>query len=112
MDLIIDKRLKVARGVPEALAQRELMGEWQRRWNESDKGRWTFTLIPDIETWINRKGGELTFEVTQFLSGHGSFGSYLARIGKGRPDCTQYGVADTPEHTFFNCEKWGMEREG
>lgn len=48
-DLTIASKLKVARGIPAAEAEEELSSTWQRRWEESSRGRWTFSLIPEVE---------------------------------------------------------------
>ncbi|XP_046869253.1 uncharacterized protein LOC124461839 [Drosophila willistoni] len=51
--------------------------------------QWTFRLIPDLKMWFNRKHGEVTFELTQILSGHGCFGEYLYRFGhQASAECT------------------------
>uniref|UniRef100_A0A182N8J9 Uncharacterized protein n=1 Tax=Anopheles dirus TaxID=7168 RepID=A0A182N8J9_9DIPT len=42
-------------------------------WDCSTKGRWSYTLIPDIAAWTGRKHGEMDFFMTKFLSGHGCF---------------------------------------
>ena len=55
--------------------------EWQRRWDLTEDGRWTDRVLPDIEEWISRKHGFVTFHLTQVLTGHGCFRSYLHRIG-------------------------------
>ena len=63
-------------------------------------------------------GGELTekiqvdFFVTQFLSGHGYYLAYLHRMGKvADSDCLYCpGIADTAEHTFFECDRWNVQR--
>lgn len=40
-------------------------------------------ILPNLENWMNRGWGGVNFHVTQFLTGHGCFGSYLHRIGGG-----------------------------
>ena len=57
---------------------------WQEGWKNSknDKGKWTRRLITDIKPWYFRTHGELTYELTQVLTGHGSFQDFLYRIGK------------------------------
>jgi len=42
---------------------------WQAAWNNSSKGRWTHQLISSIESWVNRKHGQVDFYLTQALSG-------------------------------------------
>lgn len=88
---------------------------WQHKWssNNTNKGKWTRSLIPDIRRWYNRPHGELTFELTQALTGHGCFQSYLFRIGKKlSPTCVHCneGVEDEARHTIFVCRKFIQER--
>uniref|UniRef100_A0A2S2P557 Retrovirus-related Pol polyprotein from type-1 retrotransposable element R1 n=1 Tax=Schizaphis graminum TaxID=13262 RepID=A0A2S2P557_SCHGA len=85
---------------------------WQRRWDSSEKGRWTQRLIPDIRRWINRRHGEVNFHLTQALSGHGCFAEYLRRFGKlGSAECWYCGHAcDDAYHTFFACDAWYTRR--
>lgn len=95
-----------------ALERASTMIEWQRRWDSSEKGRWTYRLIPSIEKWINRQHGEVNYYLTQLLSGHGCFGAYLYRFKHtDTPDCpvckdTQEDV----EHIFFQCPRFENTR--
>nr|AMS38363.1 hypothetical protein [Bactrocera tryoni] len=86
---------------------------WQERWNSSSKGRWTHRLIPDIHSWIDRRHGDLDFHLTQILSGHGCFRSYLFRfhndISPNCPTCTEY-IEDS-EHVLFYCPRFSNTRE-
>ena len=50
----------------------------------SDKAQWTKKLISNISTWNERKFGEVNFQLTQFLTGHGSFGTIYISIGYAR----------------------------
>lgn len=86
--------------------------QWQAEWEVSQKGRWTYKLIPNINMWIKRKHGEVNFYLTQILSGHGNFGSYLCKIGKREVAECRYCAEpnDTPEHTMFACPRWEQER--
>jgi len=58
----------------------DMMRKWQDLWESSTTGRWTFKLIPYIQKWVERTHGDVNFQLTQVLTGHGSFGSYLQRI--------------------------------
>ncbi|KRF98317.1 uncharacterized protein Dwil_GK28184 [Drosophila willistoni] len=96
-----------------AAARRASMEEWQRRWSTSTKGRWTHRLIPNLTDWLSRQSGEVTFELTQILSGHGCFRSYLHRFGKdSSPECTlcRNGMIEDPEHVIFSCPRFSAER--
>ncbi|CAH2245052.1 jg17449 [Pararge aegeria aegeria] len=48
--------------------------------------------IPNFEVWLSRKSGNVTFRLTQVLTGHGCFGEYLCRIGcEATQKCHQEG---------------------
>ena len=69
------------------------LAKWHKKWEqETGKAKWTKKLIPDVRKWVNRKDGEITFRLTQFLSGQEAFGKYKEKIGKA-------------EHAIFLCEK-------
>lgn len=93
--------------------RQEMIEKWKLKWqNEVNKGQWTKKLIPDIEEWINRKHGKLTYETSQFLTGHGSFGSYLYKIKKVRNETCMYceNPKDNPEHAIFQCPRFLEQR--
>lgn len=85
---------------------------WQQEWDNTVKGRWTHGLIPNIWTWLNRRHGEINFQLTQFLSGHGCFRQYLHKYGHASsplcPECDN--VEETPEHVVFDCPRFESER--
>lgn len=88
------------------------VASWQARWTSSSKGRWTYTLIPNVEAWYNRKHGNINYYLTQFLSGHGCFRSYLHRFGHDSsqfcPQCID--SVEDPLHVFFVCPRFDRER--
>ena len=88
------------------------MERWQAEWDASEKGRWTYKLIPNISTWVNRRHGEVNFILTQFLSGHGCFREYLHRFGNAEsPLCPTCGQAvETVEHVVFICPRFQSTR--
>lgn len=65
-----------------------------------------------MRTWVGRGHGQMDYFLTQALTGHGCFGTYLTRIKKV-PDssCRYCGETDTPKHTLFHCRKWVNHRE-
>lgn len=84
---------------------------WQNRWNESQKGRWTFRLIPNVKDWADRKHGELNYHFTQFLTGHGGYRKYLHRFGHDEsPLCPTCGEDEDVEHVVFECPRFQEER--
>ncbi|XP_052561918.1 uncharacterized protein LOC128092324 [Culex pipiens pallens] len=99
------------RGIREA-ARAESLARWQREWDTTEKGRWTHRLIPSVSTWVSRRHGEVTFHLTQFLSGHGCFRKYLHRFGHAESplcsDCVD--CEKTPEHVVFGCPRFEAAR--
>jgi hypothetical protein len=68
-------------------------------------------LIPEIQKWTGREHGNVDFHLTQVLSGHGCFSSYLKRIGKSVTDkCWYCDERDDAEHTLFRCPQWDGNR--
>ncbi|KAJ8913042.1 hypothetical protein NQ315_002058 [Exocentrus adspersus] len=82
--------------------------EWKRRWEEDeDTAQWTRTIISDLEAWVTCPHRRAEYFLTQFLSGQGSFNSYLCRIGKKESDvCDQCQESDTLEHVMFHCPQF------
>lgn len=85
---------------------------WQHEWQGHKKGRWTYRLIGDVETWNKRNFGNLDFHLSQLLSGHGCFGQYLHRFGKlPEAKCVDCGeTIDDVEHALFRCDRWWINR--
>lgn len=85
---------------------------WQARWSGDDWGRWTYRLIPDVIKWSNRRHGELNFDLSQFLTGHGCYRQYLHRFNLDDtpycPTCKDF--EESPEHVMFQCQRFNLER--
>jgi len=112
--LLAEERQKIHGGILKSVARDQLMNRWQTAWNNSAKGRWTYRLITELAPWLNRKHGEVSFHLSQVLTGHGCFGEYLHRFGKAASDrCALCGVApDGAEHAVFQCDafhQWRVE---
>lgn len=88
------------------------INEWQSRWDMTEKGRWTYKLIGNVKTWVERKHGETDFYLTQFLTGHGCFREYLFKYGHDDgTDCSFCGDGrESVQHIFFTCPKYEVER--
>lgn len=119
IDLLAQERKTIYTRVPEisrkeaaAESRRWSLETWQERWNSEHRGRWTARLIPQLDVWLNRNHGEVNYYITQFLSGHGYFRSYLYKMGKLiNPQCKHCEAEeDTVNHTFFECDVGAMER--
>ena len=59
---------------------------------ERTEGRWTVRLIPNLREWIDyQRGGEVNYNLIQFLSGHDNFNAFLCRMKKVKTSTCQYG---------------------
>jgi len=70
------------------------------------------SIQPVLETWVDRAWGGLTYRMTQIISGHGCFGSFLHQIGKEDSKRCHHcdSLEDTAQHTLENCPAWTSER--
>ena len=83
------------------------------RWHGEQTGRWTYRLIPELATWLNRIHGKVGFYLAQALSGHDCFDACLKRFKKRDEEMCYYSDSpvDNAEHALFVCAKWGAARE-
>ncbi|KAM8702194.1 hypothetical protein ACLKA7_001886 [Drosophila subpalustris] len=81
----------------------------QIRWDSAPNGRWTYRLIKELKPWLHRRHGQLNFYLSQLLTGHGCFKSYLHRFNHAEDHCGQ-GTIEDAEHFFFFCPLFGRER--
>lgn len=93
--------------------EREGLVAWQKEWELARSGRWTRRLIPDVNVWISRNYGCVNYHLTQVLTGHGCFATYLAKIRKEESSACWFCDApqDDVEHTIFDCKEWQLERD-
>lgn len=80
---------------------------WQQRWTSTPKAAWTKRLFPDLRRWYH-SDVEPTFQLSESLTGHGSFQSYLAKMKRANSPACVYCIhpQDTAEHTIFECNRW------
>lgn len=88
--------------------------DWSWKWLRSNKAPWTHLVIPNLDRWVNRTTPRvpLTYHMTQALTGHGCFQSYLYRMGRTpSPRCVHCPCeSDTAEHTLLHCPYWDGAR--
>lgn len=94
------------------MARRRTISKWQERWEApGERAQWTKRLIPDVAAWVECKHKKTNYFFTQFLSGHGSFGTFTKKINKTEDDlCHECGDQDSPEHVYTDCTRWANER--
>lgn len=91
------------------------LSEWNKQLLDAEKGEWIRALIPDLEPWCKRDHDELTYRLTQLMTGHGCFNKYLARIRKAPnaicSHCGDQQDEDDAVHTLIRCPAWNGQRE-
>ncbi|CAI6367653.1 unnamed protein product [Macrosiphum euphorbiae] len=104
--LLAKERQKIYGGILKSVVREQLTSRWQTAFDNAANGRWTYRLIKDLAPWLRRQHGEVSFHLSQVLTGHGCFGEYLHRFGKTDSDsCALCGTApDDTEHAVFNCD--------
>jgi len=88
------------------------VASWQARRNRSTKGRWTHRLLLNLSRWLNSTSPELSFHLTQTLTGHRCYQQYLYKMNRADDSgCVHCGRAvDDVEYTTFHCPQWNAAR--
>lgn len=112
--LLAEERQKTHEGILKSVAREQLTSRWQTVWDNSNKGRWTYRLIRELAPWLKRQHGEVSFHLSQVLTGHDCFGEYLHRFGKTENDSCALcrATPDGVEHAIFECNAfhhWRVE---
>ncbi|PHT96528.1 hypothetical protein BC332_34546 [Capsicum chinense] len=107
-DLLIERKLRKIKKEEDKLEiEVDINKRWNTRWMTAgdQNDRWLHKLLPSLQIWMERTHGETDFFLSQFMSGHGCFNSYLNRFKlTPSPLCALCLAAeDTPEHAFFDC---------
>lgn len=65
-------------------------------------------MISDVGKWMNGAYGDVTFHLSQVLSGHGAFNYYLHRFNiVGSDTCAQCSVTpDDAKYAIFINDNW------
>ncbi|CAI6370238.1 unnamed protein product [Macrosiphum euphorbiae] len=83
----------------------EIFTEWQERYESTDKGEWTKTMIPSVrERYMLPM--PLDHYTTQMLTGHGDFKSKLFKFKLvASPNCGCRGGSETVQHVLYRCPR-------
>lgn len=76
------------------------------------KEDWTHRLLPSITRWLKKPPMALTFHLTEMLTGHGSYQTYLHKYDRADDSaCVHCGHPDDDaRHTIFCCPYWAAKR--
>lgn len=108
--LMIEMKINIESGMARKEAEEICLQEWQSLWTDSEKGRWTYSFLPDVRT---RTITPLTIDhyVTQILSGHGDFNGKLASFKLAEdPTCLCGHPEETAQHVLQDCPMAEQER--
>jgi ribonuclease HI len=87
------------------------VNEWQNIWRTTSNASQTKSFFPSISDRLALKTLRPNYVLTQFLSGHGNFGSYLKRFKLRDSDICDCGLAqETPLHVILECLLFAEER--
>ncbi|XP_067141816.1 uncharacterized protein [Centruroides vittatus] len=86
---------------------------WQEEWTHSQTGRQCYKFFLNITERIKNKHFNPSFGITQCLTQHGNFGSYLFRFRKiDNMYCeTDEDKEDNVYHYLYECKKYEKEGE-
>lgn len=83
---------------------------WQAEWEKVPVSSWTKHLFLTVKSALEAPLFA-NFFLTQALTGHGVFGSYLHKIGKlPTPNCPICLTEEEPEHVFVTCPRFEAGR--
>ncbi|KAG5861566.1 hypothetical protein JTB14_016416 [Gonioctena quinquepunctata] len=89
----------------------KLITEWQRRWDNSDKGRYCKEMISNLRDWLDITHVQPGKATQSFLSSHCGMGVHLYRTGKRTsPNCLSCDLPDSPAHRLMECPRFDEAR--
>lgn len=106
-----EKMLRGRRANTKTEVKNVVKEEWQESWNNSEVGRRTHQLIPNIDNRLAQKHFQPEKGLVHFLSGHGPYPSYLHRFNLKEDEMCTCGAIGTPEHVIFQCRETQQELE-
>lgn len=87
-----------------------ILDEWNYRWQQSQVSEWTHQLFPTIPD-RQKTPVRADFWLTQALTGHGCFGSYLKKFRRRQSEACRCGFPlESPEHVFRSCPLYENKR--
>lgn len=108
LDILAEERkaLGEKRNADKKVEREKSLEKWQQRWSQSLADIWTHKLIQNVKPWVTRKHGSVDYYMTQVISGHGCFRTYLKKIGKIQTvNCINCNEEDNPGHAILECPR-------
>ena len=98
------KAIRIIQGV--------LFSGWEDEWEAAKQGAATRSLFPGPDCVRKCRGLRLTFQLTQFYTGHSFLNEHQHRVGRlSSPLCScGSGVIESRDHFLFDCRLFGSFR--
>ena len=90
--------------------RRITMQLWQKRWDESTKGRITFEYFSNVSQQIKLRYLEVNHYSTQFLTGHGDFKQKLKELNIVEDEECECGSVESCRHILEDCCRYNEKR--
>lgn len=95
----------------EAKIDKEVMAEWQIRWETEGRGRDTYRFIRKVDFVRERKWFRPCRELVYLITGYGPIRATLYRRGlEEEKDCAECAVEETVEHMLYDCPIYAEDR--
>lgn len=95
--LPIDGEVKLPRSYLNKCTKSQILERWQYSWDNSEGGRFAYSLVPKVQPSMLCKDRVSLY----FLTGCGSFPTFLHSINKKDDDLCQCGRRGDPVHYLF-----------
>lgn len=96
-----------------SILNEKLINKWQIRWDNSNTGRWHYSIIQTVGTTLNQ-GRNRKEEVwlSRLRLGHTGLNATLALMGLHEDGkCDVCGVTENVDHALFICSKYNKHRD-
>jgi len=83
-----------------------MLDQWQEKWDNSIKGRWTYKFFPDVR---QRKQLPIPIDhyIAQIVTGHGDFNGKLRQFNLSEsPQCSCGHEEEMVDHLLFDCTNY------
>lgn len=94
-----------------AIPRHESIANWQTKWNESEMGRWLFSIIPTVSTtsWFKHMnvGRDFIRIMSRLMSNHSLLNAHLYRINLANDNLCGCGEGyHDIEHVVWSCPEY------
>ena len=94
---------------------KRLTGKWKEEFKHNDIKARPFleAILKHWDKWLVNGPNKLIYRITQLLTGHGCFASYLKKIGATENEIYQECKLkrNDAKHTLFECKAFTRQRE-